>query len=281
MSQRRPARVVNSVAPIRVCDNGGWTDTWFARRGAIFNIGVYPYAEVQVQVFQDGPPEVILHAENYDERYTVPAKASSSSWGAPPAPRGCDRLHERSRGPAARGDHPLRGAHRGRHRHVGRRYRGPGGSARCPDPGAAHAPRGRLRGPAGRDRDAAPPVRHSGPAGLRLRRDQLHRDVQLSAGHRHPDPASRRAVVGAGAAARPRLPWSLPRLLRHPRAGHPRARRRRARLPAPRRPPTDRAPLPRRPPGRRLCRPGTSDDREQRGPRLACTPLSSAPRPPR
>jgi D-glycero-alpha-D-manno-heptose-7-phosphate kinase len=84
MSQRRPARVVNSVAPIRVCDNGGWTDTWFARRGAIFNIGVYPYAEVQVQVFQDGPPEVILHAENYDERYTVPAKASSSSWGPHP-----------------------------------------------------------------------------------------------------------------------------------------------------------------------------------------------------
>ena len=84
MSERRPARVVNSVAPIRVCDNGGWTDTWFARRGTIFNIGVYPYAEVQVQVFEDGPPEVVLHAENYDERYTVPAPTSSSSWGPHP-----------------------------------------------------------------------------------------------------------------------------------------------------------------------------------------------------
>jgi len=35
MTDRRPARVVNSVAPIRVADNGGWTDTWFAQRGAI------------------------------------------------------------------------------------------------------------------------------------------------------------------------------------------------------------------------------------------------------
>ena len=37
MSERRPARVVNSSAPIRVCDNGGWTDTWFARRGVDFD----------------------------------------------------------------------------------------------------------------------------------------------------------------------------------------------------------------------------------------------------
>ena len=26
-------QIINSVAPIRVCDNGGWTDTWFAERG--------------------------------------------------------------------------------------------------------------------------------------------------------------------------------------------------------------------------------------------------------
>jgi len=33
---------VSAVAPIRICDIGGWTDTWFARRGTIFNIAVYP-----------------------------------------------------------------------------------------------------------------------------------------------------------------------------------------------------------------------------------------------
>ena len=44
MNSRTPLRVINSVAPIRIVDNGGWTDTWFAGHGKIFNIGVYPYA---------------------------------------------------------------------------------------------------------------------------------------------------------------------------------------------------------------------------------------------
>jgi D-glycero-alpha-D-manno-heptose-7-phosphate kinase len=74
--------VVNSVAPIRVCDNGGWTDTWFARHGSIFNIGVYPYAEVQVQVFDSGPSGIVLHAENYGERYAV--APPPSPWGPHP-----------------------------------------------------------------------------------------------------------------------------------------------------------------------------------------------------
>ena len=47
-----PLRIINSVAPIRICDNGGWTDTWFAEYGAIFNIGVYPYAEAQLKIFR-------------------------------------------------------------------------------------------------------------------------------------------------------------------------------------------------------------------------------------
>ncbi|MEW6755130.1 MAG: GHMP kinase [Candidatus Latescibacterota bacterium] len=67
-----PVRVINSVAPIRICDNGGWTDTWFAQRGRIFNIGVYPYAEAQIKVFhrQDVADRVVIHAENYGERYS-------------------------------------------------------------------------------------------------------------------------------------------------------------------------------------------------------------------
>lgn len=73
MTTRRPLTLINSVAPIRVCDNGGWTDTWFAGHGRIFNIGVYPYAEVQIAVFANGDPDerVIINAENYGERYAV------------------------------------------------------------------------------------------------------------------------------------------------------------------------------------------------------------------
>jgi D-glycero-alpha-D-manno-heptose-7-phosphate kinase len=73
MTGQRPHRIINAVAPIRICDNGGWTDTWFAEYGKIFNIGVYPYAEVQIEVFTAGtlPNRVVIHAENYGERYTL------------------------------------------------------------------------------------------------------------------------------------------------------------------------------------------------------------------
>jgi D-glycero-alpha-D-manno-heptose-7-phosphate kinase len=73
MQKRSPITIINSVAPIRVCDLGGWTDTWFAGHGKIFNIGVYPYAEVQLMVYADCEQEerIIIHAENYGERYAV------------------------------------------------------------------------------------------------------------------------------------------------------------------------------------------------------------------
>jgi len=43
-------RIVNSVAPIRICDLGGWTDTWFAEHGNVLNISVYPYVQCQMVV---------------------------------------------------------------------------------------------------------------------------------------------------------------------------------------------------------------------------------------
>ena len=69
----RPVRVINSVAPIRICDNGGWTDTWFAGHGQIFNIAVYPYAEVQIEVYpsRDRKDRIIINAENFGERYVM------------------------------------------------------------------------------------------------------------------------------------------------------------------------------------------------------------------
>jgi D-glycero-alpha-D-manno-heptose-7-phosphate kinase len=89
-ADRKPLFIVNSVAPIRICDNGGWTDTWFAGHGKIFNIGVYPYAEVQIKVYRNHvsrslepllrvnplsrsplSDRIIINAENYGERYIV------------------------------------------------------------------------------------------------------------------------------------------------------------------------------------------------------------------
>ncbi len=73
MNPTKPQMIINSVAPIRICDNGGWTDTWFAGYGRIFNIGVYPYAEVQIAVYprDERPDRIVINAENYGERYVV------------------------------------------------------------------------------------------------------------------------------------------------------------------------------------------------------------------
>jgi D-glycero-alpha-D-manno-heptose-7-phosphate kinase len=80
----RPVAVVNSVAPIRICDNGCWTDTWFAGHGQVFNVAVYPYAEVQVAVRRggDASDRIVLHPENFGGRYAV--QHDAPPWGPHP-----------------------------------------------------------------------------------------------------------------------------------------------------------------------------------------------------
>jgi D-glycero-alpha-D-manno-heptose-7-phosphate kinase len=83
-----PLFIINAVAPIRICDNGGWTDTWFADHGRIFNIAVSPYVEVQVAVYPAGLHEqrILIHAENFGDRYLVPAagRVEGGGWGPHP-----------------------------------------------------------------------------------------------------------------------------------------------------------------------------------------------------
>src|SRR5512135_2551157 len=81
---RMPLRVINSAAPIRICDNGGWTDTWFAGYGRIFNIGIYPYVEVQIEVFHRDalPDRVTVYAENFRERFV--AHPDNATWDQHP-----------------------------------------------------------------------------------------------------------------------------------------------------------------------------------------------------
>jgi D-glycero-alpha-D-manno-heptose-7-phosphate kinase len=62
--------VIEVSAPVRICDNGGWTDTWFGGPGRILNIAVRPGAEVSIRP-ADGPHLVLLNAQNFGERYQV------------------------------------------------------------------------------------------------------------------------------------------------------------------------------------------------------------------
>jgi D-glycero-alpha-D-manno-heptose-7-phosphate kinase len=87
-AKQKPLFIINSAAPIRICDLGGWTDTWFAGHGRILNIGVTPWAEVQIEVFPAGERDerMIINAENYGERYAVhtPQRGSRVGWDRHP-----------------------------------------------------------------------------------------------------------------------------------------------------------------------------------------------------
>jgi D-glycero-alpha-D-manno-heptose-7-phosphate kinase len=78
------SRIVVATAPIRICDNGGWTDTWVAQHGKVFNIAVEPRVEVRIDAFPQGSREsrTIINATNYGVRYTV--SAEDVAWGPHP-----------------------------------------------------------------------------------------------------------------------------------------------------------------------------------------------------
>ena len=61
---------------MRICDVGGWTDTWFARTGAVVSIAVGPAVEVVVSARPRGDgPQVLLVAPDLGERYAFDVEA--------------------------------------------------------------------------------------------------------------------------------------------------------------------------------------------------------------
>lgn len=77
-------RIIHARAPLRINDIGGWTDTWFARRGQVLNLAVGPPVEVQIKVarreaVRRGEPKVLIHAENYGQTFRVdPTRPSAA-----------------------------------------------------------------------------------------------------------------------------------------------------------------------------------------------------------
>lgn len=61
---------IEASAPVRICDIGGWTDTWFGAPGRVFNIAVSPGVQVSVRP-ADGPDPVVLDVDAYGDRYPV------------------------------------------------------------------------------------------------------------------------------------------------------------------------------------------------------------------
>ncbi len=52
-------RVIFSRAPVRICDIGGWTDTWFYPNGAVFNMAIDLYSHVRLQENKDQKVRII------------------------------------------------------------------------------------------------------------------------------------------------------------------------------------------------------------------------------
>jgi D-glycero-alpha-D-manno-heptose-7-phosphate kinase len=75
---------ITATAPIRICDNGGWTDTWVARHGKVFNIAVRPLVLVGIDVYPRGTRDapVIVDAANYGMRYAP--RLDDPNWGPHP-----------------------------------------------------------------------------------------------------------------------------------------------------------------------------------------------------
>ncbi len=65
--------IIKCTAPIRICDLGGWTDTWFAGTGKVLNLAVFPSVEVTVitRPKKAREPQITIFAENYQDIYTV------------------------------------------------------------------------------------------------------------------------------------------------------------------------------------------------------------------
>lgn len=62
-----------ALAPIRICDLGGWSDTWFAKHGSVLNIAVSPYAECRMEVREvpEGQERFYITVDDYGDRYRL------------------------------------------------------------------------------------------------------------------------------------------------------------------------------------------------------------------
>jgi D-glycero-alpha-D-manno-heptose-7-phosphate kinase len=71
--------IIKCTAPIRICDLGGWTDTWFAGTGKVLNLAVFPSVEVTVLTRPKKPrePQITIYAENYHDVFSIATRAKA------------------------------------------------------------------------------------------------------------------------------------------------------------------------------------------------------------
>lgn len=85
MTDAGALEIVRASAPARICDNGGWTDTWFAGHGSVFHIAVEPRVHVELTTFVRSPERahVVIEAKAFGDRY-APTGIATKAWGRHP-----------------------------------------------------------------------------------------------------------------------------------------------------------------------------------------------------
>jgi D-glycero-alpha-D-manno-heptose-7-phosphate kinase len=66
----RVVGVIEVSVPVRICDIGGWTDTWFGGPGRVVNIAVSPGVSIFIGA-TTGQDLIVLDVENAGDRYTI------------------------------------------------------------------------------------------------------------------------------------------------------------------------------------------------------------------
>ncbi|MFH1539794.1 MAG: hypothetical protein ABIH66_12645 [bacterium] len=62
-------RSIRSRAPVRVCDMGGWTDTWFCKRGVVLSLAVDLYTHVRL--VENESSDIRIISEDLDRKAEI------------------------------------------------------------------------------------------------------------------------------------------------------------------------------------------------------------------
>lgn len=71
---RNLIKTIKSHTPVRINDIGGWTDTWYSKKGKVLNTAVSPGVKVEIKVYKNTVNEnqrVSVHAENFKEIFQM------------------------------------------------------------------------------------------------------------------------------------------------------------------------------------------------------------------
>ncbi len=212
----RVAGVIEASAPVRICDNGGWTDTWFGGPGGVVEYRREPGGRGLDSCDTGAPGPVVFDVEDLRRAGTRSSRAPFRD-NVRPAAGGRDRRVPTARGPRGGSQRPFRGSGWLRRGYVR------GGSGRAPwrvggdALRAMVAARRRLRSPSTRGR--RPRRRERDPGSAPAWRS-AGSTTSKSNGNPEATVQTLPEVGGnSGPWAHADLPWPCPRLLERAPSG--------------------------------------------------------------